>query len=52
MYAGEQDAHDYELFYPRTELPHTGVLDPETGERLKSWNGFVDADQMEKGNIR
>lgn len=33
----------YCRFYPVTAVPHLAIIDSRTGERLETWEGFIDA---------
>jgi len=36
----------YCRFYPAMVKPHIGIIDPRTGELVKSWTGFIDPSNM------
>eukprot|EP01103_Thecamoeba_quadrilineata_P015277 TRINITY_DN4773_c0_g1_i1.p1 TRINITY_DN4773_c0_g1~~TRINITY_DN4773_c0_g1_i1.p1 ORF type:complete len:406 (-),score=86.15 TRINITY_DN4773_c0_g1_i1:17-1198(-) len=43
----ESDGQYYRTYYPTQNVPHVAVLDPQTGGRVKHWDGFIAASTLQ-----
>jgi len=41
-YFDHEDGSRYCRFYPMSQKPHISIIDPRTGELIKSWHGFIE----------